>query len=806
MTTKCVVLFISLALLTLLFIIRANGQPINAADQSLVIIKNIDYQKMDAETKLQFRIYQRLDQYLFTGIDITGMQTIASQNIPVQIVDASPVSEEYAVVSSRGEPAKNLSQNIYDGAVLFTTGDMYLVKGSAESFEQLRRDGFTCAPVARTPILLRETETMVPRTVQSFAQNDVIANIVSQVSDSAIASTIAGLQAFGTRHCLSSNRDSVSQWIFDRFAANGISDVALDLFGYSGTTQKNVIATIPGSLYPEREIIIGGHLDSYSSIPDAAPGADDNASGLSAAIEMARVLKLANYSPAVTLRFIGFAAEEAGLLGAYDYAAKASGDSSRHVVVMQNYDMIGNRNQAQPDRDFNIVTYLGSEEFSNLHAAMAQTYTTLTPVFTTSYRSASDSWSFYQQGMHVTYCSERDFSPYYHTANDLLQYMDVPYAREIIQAGLAMLLTLDQPPPPVQGLQAQFVVIDSTVLAQWDNSTVPDFSHYRISLHAVDSSFDTVFTRSAPSCVIPHLTANKEYRLRVEAVDLAGIMSEPAEEIINPDLRMVVSILLNDRWNLVSVPLHVDDYCAAALFPSAVSTAQYFNGAYFQCDTLDHHRGYWLKFDGTQLASMVGLPVEDDSIGVVAGWNLIGSMSIPVPVGDITSSVPDMITSQFWKYSRGYSATDTIYSGRGYWVKVNQDGVLYFSSTKGRSKTYPITIAETNEEPPPAPSDISKAPLPKEFYLGQNYPNPFNPATVISYQLPVSSFVTLKIYNVLGQEVNTLVNGIRDAGYESVEWDAGSMTSGMYFYRIEAVGVEDPSRIYSNVRKMVLLK
>ena len=96
--------------------------------------------------------------------------------------------------------------------------------------------------------------------------------------------------------------------------------------------------------------------------------------------------------------------------------------------------------------------------------------------------------------------------------------------------------------------------------------------------------------------------------------------------------------------------------------------------------------------------------------------------------------------------------------------------------------------------------------LPEYFTLEQNYPNPFNPSTVIKYQLPVNSLVTLKIYNILGQEVGTLVNGIQDAGYKSVEWQANNVMSGIYFYRIEAVSVNDPSNKFLHVKKMLLLK
>lgn len=96
--------------------------------------------------------------------------------------------------------------------------------------------------------------------------------------------------------------------------------------------------------------------------------------------------------------------------------------------------------------------------------------------------------------------------------------------------------------------------------------------------------------------------------------------------------------------------------------------------------------------------------------------------------------------------------------------------------------------------------------IPAEYTLLQNYPNPFNPSTVIRYGLPERSSVKLEIYNTLGQRIATLVNTELEAGYHEIEWYSGRAASGMYFYRLEAQPVENPSNRFVDVRTMLLLK
>ncbi|MCI0474468.1 MAG: T9SS type A sorting domain-containing protein, partial [Ignavibacteria bacterium] len=89
--------------------------------------------------------------------------------------------------------------------------------------------------------------------------------------------------------------------------------------------------------------------------------------------------------------------------------------------------------------------------------------------------------------------------------------------------------------------------------------------------------------------------------------------------------------------------------------------------------------------------------------------------------------------------------------------------------------------------------------IPADFNLYQNYPNPFNPNTIINFQLPTNNFVTLKIYDITGKEVETLVNEQLSPGSYKVDWNASRYPSGVYFYNLKSNG-------YTSTKKMILVK
>jgi len=135
-------------------------------------------------------------------------------------------------------------------------------------------------------------------------------------------------------------------------------------------------------------------------------------------------------------------------------------------------------------------------------------------------------------------------------------------------------------------------------------------------------------------------------------------------------------ISVTSGWNLISIPLAAGNMMKTILFPTAISNAYGYDGAYVSQSLLDNGLGYWLRFDTAEDVNVSGSLSPTDTIAVNAGWNLIGSISDPVNVATITSIPDGIATSQFFGYNGAYVAASTIEPGKAYWVRVSQAGEL----------------------------------------------------------------------------------------------------------------------------------
>jgi hypothetical protein len=138
-----------------------------------------------------------------------------------------------------------------------------------------------------------------------------------------------------------------------------------------------------------------------------------------------------------------------------------------------------------------------------------------------------------------------------------------------------------------------------------------------------------------------------------------------------------------------------------------------------------------------------------------------------------------------------WTPVNTGLANGAYILKLAVSGTYLFGNEGGLVYKRPLSEMITDIE------DIEQ--LPTEFSLAQNYPNPFNPSTKLSYNIAQSGLVTLKIFDLLGNEIATLVNEIKPVGTYELNWNATNHPSGVYFYKLQAGS-------FVQTRKMILLK
>ncbi|HBX50973.1 MAG: hypothetical protein A2275_02530 [Bacteroidetes bacterium RIFOXYA12_FULL_35_11] len=283
---------------------------------------------------------------------------------------------------------------------------------------------------------------------------------LSEINADSIKANVEALENFGTRFMLASNRKQVAEWIKNKYISYGYTNAVLDSFfvtvNFSGTEyqtwQYNVVATLEGTLSPEVSFILGAHYDSYNQSGDvftSAPGADDNASGTAAALEIARVMKMKNYQPASRIKFIAFAAEELMLHtpfsnGSYYYANKANQEGA-HIKLMINNDMISHA-RTNVSWVVKVNPYDNAEWLTNFAVKLLGEYTSLSVFINASQNQASDSYSFWQKGFPCVYFEEAQFSLYYHTSDDVSTKYNFDYCAEVAKVSAAILLESNERP------------------------------------------------------------------------------------------------------------------------------------------------------------------------------------------------------------------------------------------------------------------------------------------------------------------------------------------------------------------------
>ena len=354
-----------------------------------------------------------------------------------------------------------------------------------------------------------------------------------------------------------------------------------------------------------------------------------------------------------------------------------------------------------------------------------------------------------------------------------------------------------------------------------------------------------------------------------------------------------------EGWNMVGLSVGVEDGSVDTIFPNAIDGTLFsFDGGYASETELIPGSGYWLRFNASGDVTISGQSINELTVSLSEGWNMIAGISSSVFVSSIGDPNGLIIPGTIYGFNDGYMTAETIEPGYGYWLRSSGDGEITLSESgnsrrvlnierpeganvlriNGQTLYFGVEIPQHEQlsySLPPKPPvgaidarfegdwrfanefgrielmsnnnivsmeyvinddeiwelidskngtvynltgsgsilisgdsklfDLRKIDIfPNQFLLLQNFPNPFNPVTLITYTVPDLSYIYLFVYNLVGQEVHTLVSEMKVPGQYKVSWDGtdrlgNSVSSGIYFYELR--GNE-----FSEMRKMIFMK
>jgi hypothetical protein len=275
--------------------------------------------------------------------------------------------------------------------------------------------------------------------------------LTQAISSDSLESYVIWLEGMGTRFAMADNHRQVALNISAKFKMMGYANTRLDSFILDRVYediryqqwQYNVIATLEGTTYPDSFCIVGAHYDDILMTGDPfsiAPGANDNASGVAATLEIARVLKKNNFSSANSIEFIAFGAEEPGLYGSKAYVAEAARNSKK-IRMMLNNDMIAYETSTNPSEWIvDIKDYDNSHNLREEAEKMCTLFTSLNFKNDNMYNRQGDSYPFFQQGYMALFFFSNTMDPEYHSLDDRHVNCNYLYCSEIAKISCALLV------------------------------------------------------------------------------------------------------------------------------------------------------------------------------------------------------------------------------------------------------------------------------------------------------------------------------------------------------------------------------
>lgn len=455
------------------------------AQEKLVLINLKDHQGITFLNSMKLPVVHEFRDALLTIVDERAEETIRQRGIEIKTLGEKESLGNFYLLENKGLVGKKVK--IKESVKVYTDKDNSILE-KPENLAELQEAGY---PILKLSVTMNtffrginNTKGEIPVVV-----NPEIKAITESVNVDSLRSYIQSLQDFKTRYYDAPNRKKVAEWIRDKLISFGIVSAKLDSFYcsfYTGDTwQYNVVAELKAENETDKTIVIGAHHDSILSFGKGdrmvnAPGADDNASGVAAVLESARVLMANNYKTEHNIIFSTYAAEEIGLIGS-DVLAEKLHNANRNITLMINHDMISYAPSANlSDCSVDINYYANSIEYSNMAMNIVKKYSSIKCVEGDFNSVSSDSFSFYERGTNIVYFSETKFTPYYHTVDDLIKYSNIPYCAEVVKSSVATLLHVDNIPIKVSNLKIYDCGSGSDLFLMWNQNKEKDIKGYKL--------------------------------------------------------------------------------------------------------------------------------------------------------------------------------------------------------------------------------------------------------------------------------------------------------------------------------------
>ncbi|MPT32139.1 MAG: M28 family peptidase [Chryseobacterium sp.] len=270
---------------------------------------------------------------------------------------------------------------------------------------------------------------------QTFNQD--YANVSNMVSQTNINTYLQEFEALGVKTTGSTANNNAYTWLRNKYLSFGYSEAEItkDTFTYGGQSTSNIIVTKTGTKYPNIYVIVCGHYDTITGT-----GTNDNGSGVSVILELARLLK--NVPTEYSIKFINFSGEEQGLLGSQHYVNSVVNATSPKMSIrlVLNIDEVGGIKGQTNDtitceRDENTSPSSNNSASNTFTQQLINCVTLYSPLKTNlSYAYASDYMPFQANGEIITGLFEYNETPYAHTVNDKYSNLDPPYIYNIAKA------------------------------------------------------------------------------------------------------------------------------------------------------------------------------------------------------------------------------------------------------------------------------------------------------------------------------------------------------------------------------------